>query len=110
MSNVNIGNFDDAFSSDCLENTLNNELCIYWCYIYGILSAGTDMVVPDHCSNLTNPTEIQITQKDEIGIILGSISFVFVFICFIVFFIRKYTYTIPVSHDQKAQNVHSGFW
>ena len=84
MSSVDIVNFDEAFSSDCSAENMNNALCIYWCYIYGVLSTGTDMIVPNFCSNLTVPIETKVSQNDEIGIILGSISFVLVIILFII--------------------------
>ena len=85
MSSVDIANFDEAFSSDCSAENMNNALCIYWCYIYGVLSTGTEMIVPSFCSNLTVPIETKVTQNDEIGIILGSISFVLVIVLFMIF-------------------------
>ena len=84
MSSVDIANFDEAFSSDCSAENMNNALCIYWCYIYGVLSTGTDMIVPNFCSNLTASIENKVTQNDKTGIILGSIAFVLVIILFII--------------------------
>ena len=43
------------------------------------------MIVPKFCSNLTVPIEPKVTQNDEIGIILGSISFVLVIVLFMIF-------------------------
>ena len=88
MSSVNIANLDEAFSSDCSAENMNNALCIYWCYIYGVLSAGTDMIVPTFCSNLTVPIENKVTEKDEIGIILGSIAFALVIVLVLIFICR----------------------
>ena len=68
---IDIESFDEAFSSDCTAENANNALCIYMCYIYGILSTSTEMIVPNFCSNLTISMENKITQNDEIGIILG---------------------------------------
>ena len=98
MSNIDIESFDEALSSDCTAENANNALCIYMCYIYGILSTSTEMIVPNFCSNLTIPTENKITQNDEIGIILGSIEFVLVLVLFMILFrsyFRKKCQTTP---------------
>ena len=99
MASLDITNFDQAFSSDCSAENMNNPLCIYWCYIYvSVLSATTDMIVPNFCSNLTVSVENKVTQKDEIGIILGSLAFVLMIVLAMIFiwrYIRKNFQTTP---------------
>ena len=98
MSSLDITNFDEAFSTDCSGNNINNALCIYGCYIYGVLSATTEMIVPNFCSNLTVTVENKVTQKDEIGIILGSLAFVLMLVLAMIFiwrYIRKNFQTTP---------------